>query len=104
MGIELLIPLLLLLPLLLITMRTRRQQREMAQMQQRLTPGQEVMTTSGVFGTVRGVDGDRVSVEVAPGVTTQWARQAIARILTPPSPGDSPDAGSSPDAGTSPGR
>lgn len=83
-GLGLLLPLLLLLPLVLITMRTRRQQREMAEMQQRLAPGQEVMTTSGVFGTVVDVEGDKVLLRVADGVTMRWARPAVARILTPP--------------------
>lgn len=81
-GLGLLLPLLLLIPLVLITMRTRRQQREMAEMQQRLAPGQEVMTTSGVFGTVVDVEGDKVLLRVADGVTMRWARPAVARIVT----------------------
>lgn len=90
-GLGLLLPLLLLLPLVLITMRTRRQQREMAEMQQRLAPGQEVMTTSGVFGTVVDVEGDKVLLRVADGVTMRWARPAVARILT--APAETPGAG-----------
>lgn len=83
MGFELLLPLLLLLPLVLITMRTRRQQREMVAMQQRLTVGQEVMTSSGLFGTVVDVQPDSVVLQVADGVRTRWAKPAIARVLTP---------------------
>lgn len=90
-GLGLLLPLLLLLPLVLITMRTRRQQREMAEMQQRLAPGQEVMTTSGVYGTVVDVEGDKVLLRVADGVTMRWARPAVARIVT--SPTETPGAG-----------
>ena len=81
MGFELLLPLLLLLPLVLITMRTRRQQREMAEMQQRLSPGQEVMTSSGLFGTVVEVRPDSVTLQVADGVRTRWAKPAIARVV-----------------------
>ena len=84
MGIELLLPLLLLLPLVLITMRTRRQQREMGDLQQRLAPGQEVMTTSGAYGTVVSLVDDRVVLKVADGVEMTWARPAVARIITPP--------------------
>ena len=84
MGFELLLPLLLLLPLVLITMRTRRQQREMTEMQQRLIPGQEVMTSSGLFGTIVDVQPDSVVLQVAEGVRTRWAKPAIARVLTPP--------------------
>ena len=83
MGFELLLPLLLLLPLVLITMRTRRQQREMVAMQQRLTVGQEVMTSSGLFGTIVDVQPDSVVLQVADGVRTRWAKPAIARVLTP---------------------
>ena len=36
-----------------------------------LAPGQRIMTTAGVFGTVVAIDGDRVSVEVAPGVVIE---------------------------------
>lgn len=80
-GLELLLPLLLLLPLILIMMRTRRQQREMAELQERLSPGQEVMTTSGLFGTVVEVRQDAVVLQVANGVRTRWAKPAIARVI-----------------------
>ena len=36
-----------------------------------LAPGQRIMTTAGVFGTVVAIDADRVSVEVAPGVVIE---------------------------------
>jgi preprotein translocase subunit YajC len=85
-GLELLLPLLLLLPILLITFRTRRQQRAFADMQQRLAVGQDVMTTSGLYGRVVDVDGDAVVLEVADGVRLRWARPAIGRILTPETP------------------
>lgn len=91
MGFELLLPLLLLLPLVLITMRTRRQQREMAAMQQQLAPGQEVMTTSGLFGTVIEVRDDAVVLQVADGVRTRWAKPAIARVLPAGTPDQTPD-------------
>ena len=49
-----------------------------------LAPGQRIMTTAGVFGTVVAVDGERVSVEVAPGVVIEMLTQAVAQIV----PGD----------------
>jgi preprotein translocase subunit YajC len=91
MGFELLLPLLLLLPLVLITMRTRRQQREVAAMQQRLEPGQEVMTTSGLFATIVDVQSDAVVLQVAEGVRTRWAKPAIARVLPTATPTETPD-------------
>lgn len=49
----------------------------------RLAAGQEVMTTAGIYGTVRSVTDDTVALEVSPGVTLTYAKVAIAKILTP---------------------
>jgi preprotein translocase subunit YajC len=49
--------------------------------------GDEVITTSGLLGTVVEVDGDVVSLEVAEGVVVRFARGAIAAR-----PGDEPAA------------
>ncbi len=78
-----------LLPLLLIIVffflfvirPARTRQREAAELQRRLTPGQQVMTSAGLFATVTAVEDDVVVLETAPGVTSRWARQAVARIL-----------------------
>lgn len=43
-----------------------------------LAPGQEVMTTAGVFGTIKSLDGDTVSLEIAPGVEIKMMKAAIA--------------------------
>lgn len=86
------------LPLLLIFMvfqRQRRQQRELVTTQAALAPGARVMTTSGLFGTVVSAeenDEATVLLEVAPGVRTTWARQAIARIVDEPAPEPEPGA------------
>jgi len=46
-----------------------------------LAPGQRIMTTAGVFGTVVAVAGERVSVEVAPGVVIEMLTQAVAQVV-----------------------
>jgi preprotein translocase subunit YajC len=73
------------IPLLLLYMvvtRTRRQQRALATAQAAVRPGSRVMTTSGVHATVVSVDDSPVVVlEIAPGVHTRWARQAIAEVF-----------------------
>jgi len=46
-----------------------------------LAPGQHIMTTAGVFGTVVGVEGDRVHVEVAPGVVIEMLALAVAQVV-----------------------
>jgi preprotein translocase subunit YajC len=44
-----------------------------------LAVGDEVITTGGVFGTIRTVSDDRVGLEVAPGTVLTVARLAIAQ-------------------------
>ena len=46
-------------------------------MQRGLAVGDEVMLTSGIFGTVRALDDDTVSLEVADGVTLRVVRAAV---------------------------
>jgi preprotein translocase subunit YajC len=73
------------LPLLLIYLvfsRTKRQQRILAAAQASVRPGLRVMTTSGLHATVVSADDDDIVVlEIAPGVSTRWARQAIAQVF-----------------------
>ncbi|RIJ76286.1 preprotein translocase subunit YajC [Nakamurella silvestris] len=54
------------------------------QMQDSVTPGVEVMTTSGLHGHVVSVTDDHIFVEVAPGVTTKWVRAAVREVIVPP--------------------
>ncbi|GGL45152.1 preprotein translocase subunit YajC [Planomonospora parontospora] len=61
----------------------RKRQQEQIQMQNSLTPGTQVMTTTGLFATVVGLDAEDVILEIAPGVETRWVKAAIGRVLTP---------------------
>ena len=49
-----------------------------------LEPGQRIMTTAGVFGTVVSIDAERVSVEIAPGVVIEMLAVAIANVVPAP--------------------
>jgi preprotein translocase subunit YajC len=49
-----------------------------------LDVGDEVMTTSGVLGTIADLDDEIVHLEVAAGVTLRVVRGAIARRITAP--------------------
>jgi preprotein translocase subunit YajC len=69
---------------LLIIRPARNRQRQATQTQSSLRPGQEVMTTAGLFATVSSVQDDAVVLEVAPGVMCRYAKAAIGRILTRP--------------------
>ncbi|HEX4811930.1 MAG TPA: preprotein translocase subunit YajC [Nonomuraea sp.] len=61
----------------------RKRQQEAIQMQNSLTPGARVMTTTGLFGTVIAVDNEDVILEVAPGIETRWVKAAIGRVVSP---------------------
>ncbi|MGC5013057.1 preprotein translocase subunit YajC [Streptosporangium sp. DT93] len=61
----------------------RKRQQEQAKMQNSLTPGTGVMTTTGLFATVVAIDADDVILEIAPGVETRWVKAAIGRVLVP---------------------
>jgi preprotein translocase subunit YajC len=58
--------------------RRARAQRELIQS---IEVGDEVMTIGGMYGTVRALDDDRVTLEVSPGVELAFAKSAIARKL-----------------------
>ncbi len=64
--------------------RARKQQQAAASFRDNLQPGQEVMTGSGLFGTVVGVEGDVVTLESTPGTETRWLKAAIAKVVEPP--------------------
>lgn len=52
--------------------------------QSQLTPGQRVMTTAGIHGTVTRLDDELAGLEVAPGVTITIARAALVRGMDGP--------------------
>jgi preprotein translocase subunit YajC len=52
-----------------------------AQLIASLVPGQRIMTTAGVFGTLVSIGAQRVSVEVAPGVVVEMLDAAIAQVV-----------------------
>jgi preprotein translocase subunit YajC len=87
----------LLLWLLLVRPQARRQ-RELVHMQSTLEVGDEVVLTSGVFGTVRGLDEDVAQVEIASGVTIRVARGAVGQVRgEAPEPADT-EADEAPEA------
>ncbi|MGN6238107.1 MAG: preprotein translocase subunit YajC [Cellulosimicrobium cellulans] len=70
----------------LMTSRTRKQQREAQNFRATLAPGQEVMTGSGMFGTIVDVDEDAdiITIESTPGNQSRWLRAAISKLVDPP--------------------
>jgi preprotein translocase subunit YajC len=45
-------------------------------------PGDEIMTTAGLYGTVVELSDDNMYLQVAPGVELRFARGAIARVVS----------------------
>jgi preprotein translocase subunit YajC len=59
----------------------QKQRRAHQQLMSSLKKGDQVMTASGIYGTVKRVDDTVVVIEVAKGVTMKVARRAIADIV-----------------------
>ncbi|MER7082407.1 preprotein translocase subunit YajC [Saccharopolyspora antimicrobica] len=77
---SLILPLLIVLLAVPLFLQARKQKRAMAEqqkLQNSIAPGDRVMTTSGVFGTVVATSDDTIDLELAPGMTTTWVRQAV---------------------------
>ncbi len=58
--------------------RRARQQRELTQ---DLGIGDEVLTAGGIFGVIKDLDDDSITVEISPGTSVRMLKQAIARKL-----------------------
>ncbi len=62
-----------------------RPQKRRSQSQNRLLEslevGDEIMTAGGIFGTVKDMDEDTVTVEISPGTDVRMVKRAIAQKL-----------------------
>lgn len=76
LGIFLLIPIAM---YFLLIRPQRRRQKEQAAMQSAIDVGDEVMTTSGLYGFITGFDGDIVWLEIDDNVQIRVARAAVQR-------------------------
>ena len=83
-------PTILLLVLLLAVMiifmfrNNKKRQRDAEKMKSGLVPGVELMTGSGLFGTVVSIDDEnKIVIESTPGTLLTIHRQAIARLIDP---------------------
>lgn len=76
----------LLLAMLLFTRRNReRAAAQQAKLRERIGFGTEVMTTSGLYGTVTGINDDEsVQLSIAPGVEVKWALAALRDVESLP--------------------
>lgn len=62
----------------------RMKQKKHQQMVEQLKPGDKVITSGGIYGTVMGVQKDKLEVKIASNVKIDITKNAVAAILTPP--------------------
>ena len=76
----------LLLVVLMYFLLIRPQQRRMREQQAMLSAveeGDEILTSSGLYGFITAMEGDTIWVEIAEGVEVRVAKGAVARRVTP---------------------
>ena len=67
--------------LLFFFMIVRPQKRNLARQKElveSLSSGTEIITTGGIYGTIRAVDEDTVDLEISPGTTIKVAKRSVA--------------------------
>jgi preprotein translocase subunit YajC len=78
---------LILLPLFMVVFYLfliRPQQRRMKEHQElvaSLEPGDDVLTTGGLYGTITAIDGQIAELEIADGVVVRMQRSAVAELI-----------------------
>jgi preprotein translocase subunit YajC len=75
-----------------------KRRREAMELQRNVSVGDEVVTVVGLHAKVAGIDGDMVSLEIAPGVIARYERAAIARVIKAESATPADDANATDDS------
>ncbi|HQT93701.1 MAG: preprotein translocase subunit YajC [Acidobacteria bacterium 21-70-11] len=65
---------------LLLIMPMRKRQKKHQELLSKLTKGDRVITTGGIFGTVVEAEGDVLTIRIADNVKIQVARSAVAGL------------------------
>jgi preprotein translocase subunit YajC len=92
-GMWILLALFILAAYFLIIRPQQRRRRQVEAVQSSISPGDEVVTVAGLYGTVVDIDDKIVTIEVAPGVTNRYARQAISQVVNSASKSAEPESG-----------
>ncbi len=66
---------------LLIIMPQRKKQKKHMEMVQNLKPGSRIITTGGIYGTVIGVQKDKIELKISANVKIDITKSAIGVIL-----------------------
>ena len=77
-----LIPLMLMFGIMyfLVILPQQRQRKKVQEMLRAIKNGDKVITTSGIYGTINGMDGDTIILKIADNVKIRIARAAIAQV------------------------
>jgi len=67
----------------LIIMPQRKRQKKHQAMVEQLKPGDRIITSGGIYGTVMGVQTDRIELKVSANVKIDVTKSAVAVILGP---------------------
>jgi preprotein translocase subunit YajC len=64
---------------------SRKRRRDMEELQEKMIPGAEVMTQTGIFGTLISIDDEtnQAIIETTPGTKLRVHRQVLARVVEP---------------------
>jgi preprotein translocase subunit YajC len=61
----------------------RKRQKAHAEVLRAVAPGDEILTSGGIYGGVTEIDGDDLYLEIAPDVEIKISRRAVAERLSP---------------------
>ena len=77
-----LIPLMLMFGIMyfLVLLPQQRQRKKVQEMLSAIKNGDKVITTSGIYGTINGMDGETIILKIADNVKIRIARAAIAQV------------------------
>lgn len=67
---------------LLIIMPSRKKQKRHQQMVEELKSGDKIVTSGGLYGTVMGVQKDRIELKIAANVKVDITKNAVGAILS----------------------
>jgi len=67
---------------LLIIMPSRKRQKKHQAMVEELKPGDKVVTSGGIYGTVMGVQEDRIELKIAANVKIDITKNSVGAILS----------------------
>lgn len=83
MNLGALLPIVLLVAVfyLMILRPARNRQKQQQATISSLEVGSRIMTTGGLFGTVTGIEGDQVEIEIADGVRVRYLSAAVSRVI-----------------------